>query len=272
LSRKLHVLFSGSAAGTLRHVLDEKGSSDEVVALLDNLSYGPIASLDPQTRYQSLIDAGLADRKEWDCLPEESRRFWDRCAAADGQTVLWYSSRSPRELAGLLAYMHRFADRPCQVVDVEQLAHLLRRSDGTPWKFVTYSVGELDPDNMRALFDGARAFSAEEGASARRFWQRLAQENAMLRIPGGDGMVSAPETLMDDRLLSECTDDWTPFVRILANVLGNLPEERGFALDDVFLEWRLDRLIVDGALESRQDQTQQRSSRFWRKAWIRRAN
>jgi hypothetical protein len=270
MSKRIHVLFSRSAAGTLREALDADGRGDDVVGLMDNLSYGSIASLDPATRYEALVDAGLADREEWDWLPQDSRNFWDRCAAADGPVVLWHSSRSPRELAGLLAYMHRFGDRPCHVIDVEQLGHRLRRADGAPWNFVTYSVGELDPDNIRALLDCARPVAADEAESAGRLWQRLAQENAMLRIPGGEGLVSAPASLVDDRLLGECPD-WTPFVRVLGNVLGNLPEERGFALDDVFLEWRLDRLIADGALERRADHDRQGTSRFWRKAWIRRA-
>ena len=268
-SGKIHILFHSSAAGTLRAVLDEAGSHDQVICLWDNLSHGPIESLDPVARYEALVDEGLAESDDRPWLTSDSARFWKQCDETRRERILWVTRRSPPEMSGFLAYLQGFGDQPCWIVDVEAAEDRLKRRNGEPYGPV-YGTGELADDNIRALLDRARPLTSDEAASAGRLWEQLVRENAPLRIPGGEGLVSAPATLVDDRLLSECSAEWKPTVRVLANTLGHLPEERGFALDQVFLEWRIDALLAQGALESRENAGQAKSSRFWRKAWIRR--
>lgn len=269
-SGKIHILFHTSAAGTLRAVLDETGSRDQVICLWDNLSYGPIHSLEPVARYEALVDEGLAEREDRPWLTSDSAKFWKQCGETRNERILWLTRRSPAEMSGFLAYLQRFGDIPCQVVDVEAGEGRLKRRDGQPYGPV-YGTGELADDNIRVLLGCARPLTSDEAASAGRLWEQLVRENAPLRIPGGDGLVSAPATLVDDRFLGECSADWQATVRVLGNVLGHLPEERGFALDQLFLEWRIDALLARGALESREDAGKAKSSRFWRKAWIRKA-
>ena len=40
----IHVLFSSSAAGTLRQLLDERGVDEEVADLSEGLDFGPIST------------------------------------------------------------------------------------------------------------------------------------------------------------------------------------------------------------------------------------
>ena len=265
---RTHIFFSASAAGSLRQVLRVEGSDDEVVCLEDNLSYGPIGSLDPATRYEALVQEGLADEETWNWLPSSSRQFWSRCAASPHPRILWRSSRSPAEMAGYLAYMHRFGALPCDIIELEEATGALRRSNGEPWG-VAYGLGELSADQLRLLRDWARPLAPDAAAAAGRLWERLVEEGAMLRIPDEGAMGSAPETLIDERFLQECSDEWQSTARVLGNLLGKLPEERGFALDLFFLEWRLGKLLSQGALESREESGSR--SRFAKRAWLRRA-
>jgi len=265
----MHILFSTSAAGVLRDVLRSERRQDQVICLWDNLSYGPIASLDPDARYKALSTVNLAGEPEERWLPRQSRLFWRRCASTKRRRLLWLAPRSPAEMCGYLAYMHRFGDRPCEVVNLDELSDYVRLKNGEPWGLICAS-GILSEDNVRAVMDRARPVSAEEANTARSLWEKLAREDAMLRVPAGDGVISVSERHVDECFVTECSGEWKPTIRVLADVLGHLPDRRGFALDQNFLEWRLDRLLAEGILESREDASQQERSRFWAKAWIRR--
>ena len=90
----------------------------------------------------------------------------------------------------------------------------------------------------------------------------------MLRVAGDEGLRSAPPTLIDDALLALCASEWRRTSRVLGELLVTVPETQGFTVNDVFLEWRIDTLLADGTLESRED-PDGRANRFRRKAWIR---
>ena len=90
----------------------------------------------------------------------------------------------------------------------------------------------------------------------------------MLRVAGDEGLRSAPPTLIDGALLALCTSEWRRTSRVLGELLVTVPETQGFTVNDVFLEWRIDTLLADGTLESRED-PDGRANRFRRKAWIR---
>ena len=264
---KLHILFSVSAAGTLHHLLAKNGSGDDVIAFPDFLSYGSINSLDPEDRLKALVREGLATMEEWDWLPADLRAFWARCASTDRPRTLWVAPQRPDEMAGFLAYVHRFGDLPCEIVDLSEHEGQFRRPDGSPMgRF--FGLGELDERDLGSLKDLVRPLRPEEVGPKRQLWDKLVRENAMLRVPGGDGLVSVPESYLDGEILEACSTEWQKTARVLGGVMGSLPDRRGYAVGDLFLEWRMDRLLSDGVLESRPD-VGKSASRFSRKAWIR---
>ena len=264
---KLHILFSGSAAGSLRQVVDVEGAGDEVVALNDPLSLGRIRSLEPDDRLESLVRTGLVDRAQWAWLPEDSGRFWSRCAEAEVPRLVWVSPRQSDEAAGFHAYLHRFGHIPCEVVDLGEAEHRLRHPDGKSYGPVV-SLGELPARLLGILRDFARPLAADEAGARRGRWEHLTEENAMLRVAGDEGLRSAPETLIDEALLALCSPEWRRTARVLGELLVAVPETHGFTINDMFLEWRIDTLLSCGILESREESDGQ-ANRFSGKAWIR---
>ena len=261
----LHIFFSSSAAGTYRQLLMQEGSGDQVIDLFDPLSIGPIDSVDSEDRLEALIRLGVLDRETWEAEPDFSRSFWQSCAESQAPRTLWVSRRSSDELAGFHAYLHRFGDVPCRIVDLaegeERLRDVTRRRDAT-----YFSLGELPHHPLGALKDIARPLAGEEVDGIRRRWESLVKENAPLRIADRSGLRSAPETLLDEDLLARCSSAWRRTARVIAELIIAVPETRGFALSDFFFEWRIDRLLAQGALESREDPN---AGHFRRKAWVR---
>ncbi len=266
----LHILFSLSAAGTLHHALKKAGSGDEVIAFPDFLSYGPIDSLDPEDRLQALVREGLATFEEWDWLPPDLRAFWARCESHNRPRTLWVAPQRPDEMAGFLAYLDRFGDVPCDIVDLSEHEGGFRRPDGSP-RGNCFGLGELDERDLMVLKDFVRPLRPDEVGPKRHLWEELVRENAMLRVPGGEGLVSVPETHLDGDILEACSAEWRETARVLGNVVGTLPDRRGYAVSDIFLEWRMERLVAQGVLETRPDETG-RARRFASWNWIRTAD
>jgi hypothetical protein len=250
---KIHILFSCSAAASLRRALKEVGKDDEILYFSDDLSYGPITSLDPDVRQQGLIREGFTtEGPDWDWLPEISRDFWAKCAATNRQRILWMAPRAPNEMAGFLAYNDRFGDVPCEIVITDEAKEILPKREfaGDDIR----QIGQLWPSHFAALLDRARPLQNQEVTSARQHWASLVEENAALRVPGGDGLVSEAETFLDEDILGECSYDWQSDARVLAGATGTIWNRR-FTIGIDFLGWRLVKLIGQGVLESRDDFT-----------------
>ncbi|HEX3917669.1 MAG TPA: DUF1835 domain-containing protein [Caulobacteraceae bacterium] len=70
----LHVVFSRSAAVDLRRALTSSGKPDLVVALSDNLSFGPIDAPRPGERATWISEVlGIPG---WEDADQEDARFW----------------------------------------------------------------------------------------------------------------------------------------------------------------------------------------------------
>jgi len=59
-----HVVFNTSGAASLRQALRSAGRDDDVVALMDDLSFGPIEPLDPSSRAKWVAET--LGRDDWD--------------------------------------------------------------------------------------------------------------------------------------------------------------------------------------------------------------
>jgi hypothetical protein len=68
----LHVVFNLSGAGSLRDGLRQAGRDDRVVALIDNLSFDPIAPFDAEVRCR-WVEHELG--YEWDDVGAKSASF-----------------------------------------------------------------------------------------------------------------------------------------------------------------------------------------------------
>jgi len=89
---------------------------------------------------------------------------------------------------------------------------------------VTLSEFEVDPDE----------------------WKRLSEENAIVRIlEGGKKIVSKDETFYDSEILKNLTSEWQKAWRVVTNTLHRMKIKTG----DVYIEWRIKKLIAEGRIE-----------------------
>jgi hypothetical protein len=246
----LHIVFGGSAGGTLREALRSVGRKDRVIALEDDLSIGPINPSEPKLR------AAWMKRELGYKLDKRSvarvEAFWTAALAPAGRLIAWISRRSAQDYAGFLEWLWRLDDRACDVVDLTEVRLPDRCATGpTAYLSLVISLGMLNPDQIVAmgLLDRARPLRADARARYRAMWRHLREESAPLRVLSKEGLNSAPITFYDDELLSYAVPTWRKVARIIGEALAN--QDEIFRCGDVLLAARLRALANAGRLEAR---------------------
>ena len=247
----LHVVIGDSVGGSLRQAFKQVGHKAGVVAIRDDLSFGPINPPDPELR------AAWA-RRELHLGAQETRwpadASWGTALSASGRRVVWVTRRAAHEYAGFLELLWRLGDEACEVVDLTDVE--VERRDGT-LAFLR-STGELSPDRIRegASWDRAAPLAPAARERYREMWRRLRAENAPFRVVAGQDLVSAPISFFDELLLSCAGTEWQKTARVIGAAL--LKSEA--SVGDVVLLGRLRTLAAAGSLEARGDLSKMRSS------------
>ena len=242
----LHIVFSPSAAGSLRQALRDAGREDRVACHFDNLALGPIDPPDLQTRLHWMEEELRCTGWEWVHAEEEA--FWKAALVEDVRRVAWMSRRSAPEYCGFLEWLWRLGDLPCEVIDLADMPVGSRHR--------AFTLALLSPDEIaaNAVWYRAEALDAIARSHCHDLWRRLRVENAPLRVVDADGLRSAPITFFDQQLLSFANASWQKPARIIGETMMEwvgTPMEPYFQAGDGILAARVIALVELGALEGR---------------------
>lgn len=250
----LHVVFNLSAAIAVRKALNEAGRDDQVVALPDNLSFGPINPSDGDTRAQWVrAELGYSG---WEDVGREVEAFWAASLSDKNNRIAWISRRSAHEYAGFLEFVWRLGDLPCRVIDLTEVM-IARDNTGAPSS--PRLVGSLSMMPAYQILEGglldrAEALAAVNRDTYRTAWRKLRQENAALRILHADlELISAPLSYFDQQLLSCATHDWLNAAKFVHEVFAAFSDDMRCQTDDLVLASRIRALVDAGRLQGKGD-------------------
>lgn len=228
----LHLVFGSTAAATLKQVLRDAGRSDEVLWLDDDLSFGPIANDNTESR-QRWVEKELGCT--WrDDITNDSTAFLERSLAHTGSITAWTSWNTALDHAGFLWWLSHTGDRPTGFVQASAL-------------------GSLNETQIQALLDTAIPLSIELRSACQARWRKLKDENADLRVIESGELVSADITYFDDLLLSHATRNWRKMALIVGYTFGDFMDAEVYQTGDLVLAARLAALAEAGRLEWRGD-------------------
>jgi hypothetical protein len=254
-STVLHVVFNISAAETVQVAMQRLGLNDEVVALSDSLSFGPINPPDPDLR------AGWVESElgidGWQEVTGEAADLW-AAALRDGQRrIVWLSRRSTQEYCGFLEFVWRLGDRQCDFIDVTDVPVGSRRgsyeeaSRHTTGSLGSFSVDDILGANPRAL---ATPLTQAMRDKYRAAWAILRTENAPFRVLTTTlELRSAEISHFDSQLLGFVREEWTKAALVVGCVLGAFSEAGLYQTGDWELAARLRTMIESGRIEGRGD-------------------
>jgi hypothetical protein len=244
----LHVVFNPSGAAGLPEALERAGRGDRVAGFMDDLSFGPIAPPDAETRCR-WIEHELG--YEWRDVFAETASFWDEALSPGYRKVAWMSRRSTLEYSGFLEWLWRLGEQPFGLVDLTDATVVGRAIDGSPLSRRAVSVGSLHPHEIidSGFLDSAREVTPEVCRRYRDLWAQLRAENAPLRVLGPDGLVSAPITHFDPLLMSHAKSQWQKAAMIIGRALGEFWDASLHQAGDLLLAARVRALAEAGHLE-----------------------
>ncbi|MBK6691804.1 MAG: DUF1835 domain-containing protein [Myxococcales bacterium] len=229
------------AGGHVRKALGELGRDDEVVDLRDGLQVGPLADVDRGAKQRDawwqMLSAGVP---AWQTFSEETSLDDFGAmgeARADPRPVVVWHGPDPAEHLVMLRTCFHFASTPEARV---RGSHGRRRS--APCAALVLSLRRA----LRRRGDGSLATPASDP----RCSCARGAGNESSRIPAAlrdlrQAASSFSLSMCTMRGLRAACVDWTGSTRVLGLVLADLP------VGDLFLIWRVRRLLEAGLLEGR---------------------
>ena len=230
----IHVLFSSSAAGTLRALLRTRGSEDRVVDLVDTLDWGPISTGSCEDRADWLNRHVPNGPWGWDWIADDVDEF-RKSVANDPERLIWIAPRSAAEQCGLYWYLTQFggADARMIVADYPLDGWRGEAPDG---------LGVLSEEAIAELLDGCPHLPVDPVRFPADRWKTLVDENALIRIMDGGALRSAPDDFFDELLLARCPSEWTNWPRVIGYTMAD-SLDFGYHPCDRLLLWRLRELV-----------------------------
>lgn len=237
----LHVVFSPSAAGILRRVLRAMGLSEPVVALTDDMSWGPIPQPDGNNR-QRWFEANVPS-SDWerDSVSDRLDRFLAQ-TASDQKRLVWFAPRCCQEVAGLHWYLDAASEARTQFVLADK-----PMTTGAARTEAPLGLGILNEEAMAELFANAPRLPLDEQRFPPARWRELAHDEELLRLIYSGSLQSAPSDVFDKTILANLSPGWSSPVRAIGEAIGDA-WELGHKISDDFLLWRIYELIRMGEL------------------------
>jgi hypothetical protein len=199
----LHVTFGDSAYAALRLALLKAKRDEEIITLVDSLSFGPIDTLSQEERLM-WMETELGFEREQG-FEKRVYDFWGKLLTDKRHKVIWTSRRSAMDYTGFLECLWRLGGEPCSVVDLTNVQVSSRDDDGNLIPpTLAICLPFLDEETIIAsgIFDRAVEISVSDRAHYHEIWKRLRRENAPFRLVSDEGIASAPITCFDNDVLS----------------------------------------------------------------------
>jgi hypothetical protein len=258
----IHIVFQEPDLAVLKKVIElDESLSGDVRIIRDDYAVGPLGDIYETEGYQQRRDwwkqllelspyntdqlMGMVDdrlavhnlKKDLDENPKEEVWLWMGQNQHDVCGYFWLISQL-KEYQGRVVVLY-FNNLPF-INEKGQIFYPTILSEIQPKEFlkakklnrkVTLSEFEVDPDE----------------------WKRLCSENATVRIlEGGKKIVGKDEDFYDKDILGGLTNDWQKGNRaIMQNILAKMKVKTG----DVFLLWRIKKLVEEEKVEINGDTT-----------------
>jgi hypothetical protein len=248
----IHIVFNENEIALMQkvHELDET-LSGQVFQIKDDYAVGAIENIYETEGYQQ--------RRNWWMTLLENSPYKDQANIVDDKLTvhhlirlldenhdeeLWiWMGQNQHDVCGyywLISQLKKFQGRII-VLYMNNLPFINEKGQ----IFYPAWLSEIQPSEFLKAKKLARPVTLSEFEIDSDEWNKLMQENAMIRIlEGGKKIVSKEISFYDDDILKNISAEWQKATRALTNILNRMKIKTG----DVFLMWRLKTLIAEGEI------------------------
>ncbi|WP_421385209.1 DUF1835 domain-containing protein [Bacillus salacetis] len=262
-TKKVHLLFGLSAAGSFKFALKQMGldKEEKVIAFTDMYSYGPVHQLHEekgrQRRIEWLQDHINLDDEYLDNYDSEYKALASKIESLpdDIPIVIWTGENAHEQTALRFAlFLLKEKKNDIYLINTSPLyKHLF---DTPALQHELLHTGEISPERWATLYRNTterQPISVIEQDSLLDEWQELNSSTEVLRIWKGKSVVSVEEDYYDNYIIrtaarihkKQKTKQFMKSARLIGELIGHLDDYLG----DSFLEYRVRGLIFKGVLE-----------------------
>jgi hypothetical protein len=254
----IHVVHNSGDIDVLKKAIElDETMAGEVVQVKDDFAVGPLAGLDTDEGWNARLDywrallqgspygtnlVGSFDDRE---LVKDLKQKLDE--NPDEQIWIWMG-QNQHDVTSYFWLMPQLKDYQGRVYVlymnnlpfINEKGHIFYPS----W------LEEIQPKEFTKAKKLARPITLSEFEVDPDEWKRLMDENAAVRaLEGGKKIIGKEESFYDNEIVKNLTADWQKASRVLSNTLHRMKVKTG----DVFIMWRMKKLIADGKIEAMGD-------------------
>lgn len=244
----IHVVFSNSAAGTIKYGIQE---AKKIIHFNDNLSEGPIGlNLDYNLRnlwFNNTIFKDIDFTEEE--ISKDYKSFHKNVEEIkDTDTVYIWVGNNSLEQCALMYFL--------SIVNINANIHVINVSNvtfnkGETYEFTPKGVGEIEVDKLHMYLGTAKKLSKEDIECHIEIWRNLINENSNLRVFKAGKIISVPEDFYDNEILNYTTEFSMDGFRKCARVIGHIMGISEDLVNDYYLFWRVKELVKQGKISGR---------------------
>lgn len=250
----IHIVFNESEVALMNNVMElDESMAGEVLQIKDDFAVGPLAGIDTEEGWNARLDWWRDLVKDAGHAEAIVGSFDDRKTVEDIKTKLnenaeeevWiWMGQNQHDVCGyywLMSQMSNFQGR-VMVLYLNNLPFINEKGQ----IFYPSWLHEIQPKEFVKAKKLCRPITLSEFEVDPDEWKKLCDENAVVRIlEGGKKIAGKEETFYDGEILKNLTGEWQKASRLLTNTLHRMKTKTG----DVFILWRMKKLINDGRIE-----------------------
>ena len=257
----IHIVFQSADVEVLKQAMElDPGLQGDIFEIKDEWGVGPLEALDTEEGWKAREDwwrSVLSDANSASASPVGS--FDDRETVKAIQTRLeeddsleawiwmWQNQHDVTGYYWLMPQLRNYQGR-VMILYLNNLPFINEKGQ----LFYPIAVHEILPKEAIKAKKLARAITLSEYEVDPDEWKKISEENAPVRIlEGGKKIVGKEANFYDSEIIKNTSTDWQKASRVLQNTLHRMKIKTG----DVFLMWRIKRMIEEGRLEVNGDST-----------------
>ena len=250
----IHIVFNESDIDLMKQVMNlDETLQGEVVQVKDDYAVGPLQHLDTEEGWQARHDWWMSLLENSHYAGSGTVKFDDRKTVkdlrdkltADPEKETWiWMGQNQHDVMGyywLMPQLREFAGR-VMVLYLNNLPFINEKGQ----IFYPSWISDIQPREFIKAKKLARPITLSEFEVDPDEWKRLCDENNMVRIlEGGKKIIGKEDMFFDNDIMKNLTPEWQKAARVITNTLHRMKIKTG----DVFLMWRMKKLIGDGKIE-----------------------
>ncbi|MBN8836063.1 MAG: DUF1835 domain-containing protein [Sphingobacteriia bacterium] len=258
----IHIVFEQTNVAALQKAIElDESLAGEIVEIKDDFAVGPVENIYEADGYQSRRD-WWKELLEFSPYAEQLNIVDDKLSVhhllkkldeeTEEQVWIWLG-QNQHDVCGyywLMSQLKNYQSR-IHILYLNNLPFINEKG----LIFYPQHLYEIQPKEFLKAKKLARPITLSEFEVDPDEWKKLCHENTIVRLlEGGKKIVSKEETFYDKDLLAFITNDFQKVHKVLNQTLSKMKIQTG----DVFLAWRLRKLIEQEVLEVQGD---------WSKGW-----